>query len=104
MSACSNHCGGGRLLGSVVLAILFAAPVGGCKTTQSEPPPTAAMASANSDTDWRAQANTWGERYRANPNDASSAVNYAQALRKLGQRAQAIAVLEQASIAHPKNM
>jgi Flp pilus assembly protein TadD len=73
-------------------------------TTQSEPPPTAAMASANFDTDWRAQANTWGERYRANPNDPAAAVNYAQALRKLGQRSQAIAVLEQASIANPKNM
>ena len=46
----------------------------------------------------------WGERYRVNPNDPVAAINYAQALRTLGQRAQAVAVLEQASIPNPKNM
>src|SRR5256885_9646644 len=104
MSACPNHLRARRLATSLALVIVLASAVGGCNTTQNEPPPTAAMASANTDTDWRLQANTWGERYRANPNDATAAINYAQALRKLGQRSQALAVLEQASIAHPKNM
>ena len=46
----------------------------------------------------------WGERYRANPSDPEAAINYAQALRGIGQRAQAVAVLEQASIQNPKHM
>ena len=46
----------------------------------------------------------WGQRYRANPNDADAAINYAAALRGNGQRAQAVAVLEQASIANPNHM
>ena len=50
------------------------------------------------------QSNAWGERYRANPSDPTAAINYAQALRATGQRAQAVAVLEQASIHNPKNM
>ena len=41
------------------------------------------------------------ERHRANPNDAEAALNYGKALRVAGQRSQAVAVLEQATIAHP---
>jgi len=43
------------------------------------------------------------ERHRANPNDAEAALNYGKALRTSGQRSQAVAVLEQATIAHPDN-
>jgi Flp pilus assembly protein TadD len=45
-----------------------------------------------------------GERYRANPRDPAVAINYAQALRAQGQRSQAVAVLEQATINNPSNM
>jgi Flp pilus assembly protein TadD len=55
-------------------------------------------------TDWRRSADGWGERYRANPSDPEAAVDYAQALRGNGQRAQAVAVLEQASLHNPKHM
>ena len=41
------------------------------------------------------------ERHRANPDDAEAALNYGKALRATGQRSQAVAVLEQATIAHP---
>ncbi|WP_423869738.1 tetratricopeptide repeat protein [Bradyrhizobium sp.] len=41
------------------------------------------------------------ERHRANPDDAEAALNYGKALRSTGQRSQAVAVLEQATIAHP---
>ncbi len=41
------------------------------------------------------------DRHRANPNDAGAALAYGKALRAAGQRAQAVAVLEQATIAHP---
>jgi Flp pilus assembly protein TadD len=45
----------------------------------------------------------YGERYRANPKDVDAALAYGQALRATGQRAQAAAVFEQATIAHPGN-
>lgn len=43
------------------------------------------------------------ERYRTNPKDADAALRYGKALRAVGQRSQAVAVLEQATIAHPSN-
>src|SRR6266704_2238915 len=51
---------------------------------------------------WRS-VEPYGDRYRANPKDAEAALAYGQALRATGQRAQAVAVLEQATIAHPGN-
>ena len=53
--------------------------------------------------DPRRAVEVYGERYRANPKDADAALAYGQALRASGQRAQAAAVLEQATIAHPGN-
>ena len=41
------------------------------------------------------------DRHQAKPDDAEAALNYGKALRAAGQRAQAVAVLEQATIAHP---
>ncbi|HZN30676.1 MAG TPA: tetratricopeptide repeat protein [Xanthobacteraceae bacterium] len=55
------------------------------------------------DADWRRSAEAWGDRYRANPSDPEAAINFAQALRGMGQRAQAAAVLEQSSIQNPKH-
>lgn len=43
------------------------------------------------------------ERYRAKPKDAEAALQYGKALRSAGKRAQAVAVLEQATIANPTN-
>jgi Flp pilus assembly protein TadD len=40
------------------------------------------------------------DRFRANPEDADAALQYGKALRAAGQKAQAVAVLEQATIAH----
>ena len=53
--------------------------------------------------DPRRAVEVYGERYRANPKDAEAALGYGQALRATGQRAQATAVLEQATIAHSGN-
>jgi len=53
--------------------------------------------------DPRRDADLYQERYRANPKDAEAALRYGKALRATGQRAQAVAVLEQATIAHPGN-
>jgi Flp pilus assembly protein TadD len=41
------------------------------------------------------------DRYRSNPDDVETALGYGKALRATGQRSQAVAVLEQATIAHP---
>src|SRR3981081_3053197 len=43
------------------------------------------------------------ERYRASPNDAVAALQYSKALRAAGQRSQAVAVIEQATLANPNS-
>jgi Flp pilus assembly protein TadD len=53
--------------------------------------------------DPRREVELYQERYRANPKDADAALKYGKALRSAGQRSQAVAVLEQATIAHPSN-
>lgn len=55
-------------------------------------------------TDWRREAAIAGERYEASPGDADAALRYARALRKTGRHGQAVAVLQQASIRHPRDM
>ena len=46
---------------------------------------------------------TYRERHRLNPKDVEAALQYGKALRATGQKSQAVAVLEQASIANPGN-
>ncbi len=85
-----------RLLASVALAAVIAVATTGCKTLQPEVTGALGPAAATppSGPDARTAVEAWGERYRAKPNDADTAINYAQALRAIGQRAQAVAVLE----------
>ena len=100
----SSHAGFRFLCSAAVTAIL-AAGLGGCQTmsditgslTSSSPKAQAAPE------DPQRAVEVYGERYRANPKDAPAALAYGQALRATGQRAQAAAVLEQATIAHPGN-
>jgi len=58
---------------------------------------------ASRNDDPRRDIDTWRERVRDNPKDTEAALKYARALRAAGQRAQAVAVLEQATIAQPGN-
>src|SRR6202171_2050774 len=53
--------------------------------------------------DPRREVESYRDRFRANPKDADAALQYAKALRAAGQQAQAVAVLEQATIAQPGN-
>jgi Flp pilus assembly protein TadD len=93
-----------RLLASVAVAALLAAGLGGCQTMSDITGSISSKAETTSpDADPRRAAETYGERYRANPKDADVALRYGQALRATGQRTQAVAVLEQATIAHPGN-
>jgi Flp pilus assembly protein TadD len=60
-------------------------------------------AEASRAADPRRDLDSYRDRYRANPRDGEAALQYARALRATGQRAQAVAVLEQATIAQPEN-
>jgi len=51
--------------------------------------------------DPKREVDPYRDRFRANPKDAEAALQYGKALRAAGQRSQAVAVLEQATIAHP---
>jgi Flp pilus assembly protein TadD len=97
----------GRRAAAVSLAALLAAATSACQTARTaQPDGSYAMAAATPQT--ASQGNqsvaAWGNRYRANPRDPATAINYAHVLRVNGQRAQAVAVLEQASIHNPSNM
>lgn len=62
-----------------------------------------ASSKSMSEEGWRRESATWGQRFDRNPADAAAALRYAQALRALGQHAQAVAVLEQSAMRNPKN-
>jgi Flp pilus assembly protein TadD len=51
----------------------------------------------------RQDLNAARERHRANPKDPDASLQYGRALRAIGQKSQAVAVLEQASIGNPGN-
>ena len=92
-----------RLLVTVA-AIALSTAAGGCATTPSSSDVTGSVATDNaprSEAEWRREMDLWGPRYRVNPSDSQAAIRYAQALRAIGQRAQAAAVLEQATISNP---
>src|SRR5881227_3258420 len=84
---------------------LLALVLGGCQTMSLEDvtgalggkPESAGKADAKPDMD------ALRERYRAKPSDPNIALEYGKALREMGQRAQAVAVMEQAVLGHPSN-
>jgi Flp pilus assembly protein TadD len=93
-----------RWLFSAAVATALALPMAGCKTTGDDTTGSigaSASATPRSDADWRRSLEVWGARYRDDPNNAEASLRYAQALRATEQRAQAVAVLEQASMRHP---
>ncbi len=113
------HCHRSRLLRSAALAGLAAVALAGCQTMSADDvtgstgrggllggarglmASSAPAAPAAAKTDWRREAKVAGDRFAANPRDADAAVRYADALRRNGQRAQAVAVLQRAAIYHP---
>jgi Flp pilus assembly protein TadD len=90
-----------RLLASVAMTAILAAGLGGCQTMSDITGSISPKSSASAETDSRQAVDVTGERYRADPKNAEAALAYGQALRASGQRSQAAAVLEQATIAHP---
>src|SRR3974390_1447980 len=96
-----------RRAAAVALVALLAAATSGCNTVGMPDATGSVEASAptpGSEGHWRREVEVWGERHRANAKDPDPAILYARALRATGQRNQAAAVLEQASLQSPKNM
>jgi Flp pilus assembly protein TadD len=95
---------------SAATSVILAAALAGCQTTASAPDltgsvggPLAARAELPPDAASHAPTDALGDRYRANPRDPDAALRYGQALRANGQRSQAVAVLEAATLANPEN-
>jgi len=88
---------------TTVALVLMAGSLAGCKTTGSTDVTGSVSSNAapRSETEWRREIGSLGEKFRANPRDADVAIRYAQALRATGQRTQAAAVLETAVIHNP---
>jgi Flp pilus assembly protein TadD len=87
----------------LALIAALAASLGGCMTSKPTITGSAGVPQRMTADDWRRQADQLAGQYRDQPNDARIAVAYAQALRQTGQRAQAAAVLQQASLKNSKN-
>jgi Flp pilus assembly protein TadD len=98
-----QQCSLARLLASAAVTAILAAGLGGCQTMSDITGSITSKAEASPGADPRSSVEVYGERYRNNPKDAEAALAYGQSLRATGQRAQAVAVLEQATIAHPGN-
>jgi Flp pilus assembly protein TadD len=94
-----------RLFASAALIIAVSAAAAGCTTVQSAQttgslPLTPAD---HSEADWQRELPLYAQQYRADPKNVDVALRYAQALRATGQRAQAVAILERASMESPRN-
>jgi Flp pilus assembly protein TadD len=99
-----------RLVCSAALLAGIATAMAGCQTLQLGETTAAApqdslpiAAAGNGGIDARRDLDAYGQQYRADPSNVDKALQYAQALRRAGQRAQAVAVLEKASMERPRD-
>src|SRR4051812_38641154 len=93
-----------RLLACTVSSSILALALCGCQITSSDVTGSLGdKAESSRAADPRRDLDADQERYRANPKDADAALQYGKALRVTGQKSQAVAVLEQATIANPTN-
>ena len=95
-----------RRLAGTATAIILAVALCSCQTSSDISDVTGSLgekADVKRSADPRRDVELAQERFKANPKDAEAALRYGKALRASGQRAQAVAVLEQATIAHSGN-
>jgi Flp pilus assembly protein TadD len=97
-----------RLLAGTASAIILAVALCSCQTSglSDMSDVTGSLgekADAKRSADPRRDVELASARFKANPKDAEAALQYGKALRATGQRAQAVAVLEQATIALANN-
>src|SRR6476660_845384 len=93
-----------RLLSCGASSAILALSLCGCQITSSDITGSLGdKAETSRSADPRRDVEVAEARYRANLKDADAALQYGKALRAAGQKSQAVAVLEQATIAHPGN-
>ena len=96
-----------RLVATAAVTTILASSLAGCKTAGMSDVTgsigSRAEAPSPSPVDQARGIDAYGERFRANPKDPEAALRYGQALRANGQRAQAVAVFEQATMNNPGN-
>jgi Flp pilus assembly protein TadD len=92
-----------RLLAATAPSVILALGLCSCQTaaTSDITGSLGEKPEASRAVDSRREVDLSRDRFRANPKDADAALQYGKALRAAGQRAQAVALLEQATIAHP---
>jgi Flp pilus assembly protein TadD len=92
-----------RAIASIAFALVLAGTLASCKTMpETEISGALGFAQASQgEADWRRSSEPWSESNRVG--DPEAAISYAKALRASGQRVQAVAVLEQASLANPEH-
>lgn len=97
----------------LALAICVSLSLGACSQMSGEegaglfsslaPEASAPPAQPAQPSDPRAATEYWGEKYSKNPRDLEAALAYAQNLKVMGQKREALAVLQQASLIHGAN-
>jgi Flp pilus assembly protein TadD len=93
-----------RLLAGTATAITLAVALCSCQTAGDDVTGSLGEKSdVRRSADPRRDVELAQARFKANPKDAEAALQYGKALRAAGQRAQAVAVLEQATISHAGN-
>ena len=95
-----------RRLAGTAAAIILAVALCSCQTAGDISDVTGSLgekADGKRSADPRRDVELAQERFKANPKDPDAALQFGKALRASGQRAQAVAVLEQATIAHTGN-
>jgi Flp pilus assembly protein TadD len=105
---CSPASQKARLCGSVsklALVLALTAALGACASKPNNSDITGSIRGPfqAQDADPRADVNRLAEEYRQRPAEPQIAISYAQVLRRTEQQAQAVAVLEQATIKNPKH-
>ena len=90
---------------AMIALVVALAGLGGCKDMGDV---TGSIGASNqklptSDSELRAYAERWGERYDSNPGEKTASINYARALRALTQYKQAAAVMQVAAVKAPND-
>lgn len=97
-----RFCGG---VSRIALIAALAAALGACANKPGNSDITGSITNPfrMAEADPRSEVTRLSEEYRQRPADPQIAIAYAQALRRTEQQAQAVAVLEQATIKNPKH-
>jgi Flp pilus assembly protein TadD len=85
---------------ATIIALALAAALGGCAGKLGD---ITGSVPTRPDAPGRHNVDALGVQYRADPKNPEIAIAYARALRAGGQRAQAVAVLQQTSLMNPKS-